>query len=299
LEPNTEVEGVAVGGGVSPSGVFGALPNPNPTGLPNVPPFPDPKPPKTDVGFAVVVLAAVALDAEEPKMLGGAPNRLVVAGLSGMLNGLDGVVELPKRLVLTPGPGSGLISFSFSFSLSLSDAGSLDGEPKVPPPNRDDASLAGAVDFVLKGELNVLAPNGEVGFGAESVESLDEGDDDDEKKSGTFVVEPKADFTGLEDAVGVVLGVGNEKPEVAGAAPSALGVNPPPAGDAAVLLARPGPFPKPAKEVGGAGMAVGVLVVEFLGIAGAPKGSGADEDGTASAFGFSSNSFCTDIRKFL
>lgn len=297
MEPNTEVAVAAavVGGGVSPSGVFSALPNPNPTGFPKVPLFPDPKPPKTDVGFAPVALAVLAPEPEEPNMFEDAPNRLVVAGLSEMLNGFDGGVELPKRLELAPGPDSGLISFSFSFSLS--GAGSLDGEPKVPPPNRDDASLAGAVDFVLKGEvdeLNGLVPNEDAGFGAESVEGLD-----DEKKSGTFVVEPKADFAGLEDAVGVVLGVGNEKPEIAGAALSTLGVNPPPAGEVVGLLDRPDPLPKPAKVVGGVGMAVGVLGVELLGIAGAPKVDEADEDGVAFAFGFSSNSFCTDIRKFL
>jgi hypothetical protein len=154
-------------------------------------------------GFAAVAPAILALDPKEPKMLGlgDAPNRLVVVGLSGILNGFDVVAELPKRLVLSPGLGLGLISFSFSLSAS---GNSLDGEPKGPPLKRDGTSL-GAVDFVIKGETDELnKPNTDVGFGGESVEGLDD-DDDDEKKSGTFVVEPKADFAGLEDAVGVVI----------------------------------------------------------------------------------------------
>lgn len=253
------------------------------------------------MGFAALAPAALALDPEEPKTL-DEPNRLVVAGLSGIPNGFD-VACLPKTLVLVLGLDSVLVSFSFS----LSAPGDLEGEPKVPPPNRDDASL-GAVDFIPKGEveeLNALGPNADVVFGAKSVEGLGDGDDcDDEKKSGTLAVEPKGDFVGPEDVVGVALGVGKEKPEVGRPVASTFGVNPLPADEAGVLLDGTDAFPpKPPKRVGGAGMLAGGLTTELLGVADAPKGDvdeGCGDKARGAIFGFSSsNSFCTDIRKVL
>jgi hypothetical protein len=150
----------------------------------------------------------------------------------------------------------------------------------------------------LAPKIEGLAPNADVGFGGESVDGLKE-DDDDEKKSGTFTVDPKADFAGLEDVVGVVLGVG--KGNIDGAAPSAFGVKPLPAGK---LSAVDGvvTFPKPAKVDGGAGMVAGGLAVELpeeeTDAAKKDVGVGS-AGGLGAALGFSSKSFCTDIRKFL
>jgi hypothetical protein len=159
-----------------------------------------------------------------------------------------------------------------------------------------------------KGEvagLNELIPNADAGFVGGSVEGLGGADDDDdEKKSGTWAVEPKADFAGLEVAVGVVLGVGSEKPDIVEVVPSTVGVNPPLAGEA-IVLDGAGTLPKPTKVEGGAGMAAGGLGVELLEVeADDPSPAKTDVgvgwgEGLATAFGLSSKSFCTDMRKFL
>lgn len=130
--PNKEVAGGVVA--ASPSGVFGGgLPKPNPTGLPKVPLFADPKPVNADDGL---------------------PNGLVVGGLSGTLNGFAEVV--PKRFVVA----LEVISVLASFSLSLLLSDSLDELlPKLPKGD--------AVD-----EPNGLDPNGDVDLAPESVEVL-------------------------------------------------------------------------------------------------------------------------------
>jgi hypothetical protein len=211
--PNKEVVGGVVE--ASPSGVFGGgLPKPNPTGLPKLPLFADPKPANADDGL---------------------PNGLVIGGLSGTLNGFAEVV--PKRFVVALEVVSVLASFSLSLLLSDNFDELL---PKLPKGD--------AVD-----EPNGLDPNGDVGLAPESVEVLGA-----ERKSGTFAVDPNADFGGLEGAAEVVLEVGSVNAD--DAVTSTFGEKPPPLVGAVLCGVDTLPNPVKPEDKVGVGFEAGALL---------------------------------------
>jgi hypothetical protein len=167
-------------------------------------------------------------------------NGLDIGGLSATLNGFGLDVDVvPKRFVVALEVDSGLASSLF---LSVSD-GFDELLPKVP--NDDDAAE----------ELNGLDPNGDVDLAPDSVEDLGA-----ERKSGTFAVDPKADFGGLKEATGAVLELGsvNADDEVT----STVGVKP--ALFVGGVLSGVDTLPNPVKpeEATAGGFEAGVLLDE-------------------------------------
>lgn len=306
-DPNDEVVGRA-GFAASGSGVGDgdAAPKPNPTGLPKLPLLAPPNPLNEPMPFGGL---------EGPP--GVDPNRLLLPKGLGAA-GLPGEPKAPDEKLPLPPPNrlgeadSDLIS---GFEIESIDASSA--LLSVGFPNSDEVD-----------EGNALEPKVEFCLGAESA-----GLGDEERKSGTAAVEPKADFAGLAGAAAVVgAEAGCPKPEnaggtagaaarvegfpkpvnVGGAAGAAamvegfpkpvnVGVNPPPVleGGAAGLVAA-NDLPPNVKLAGGVGRVEAGLGEELEAL---PNREEDDDAGVVEALGvdlgFSSNSFCTDPRKVL
>lgn len=199
---------VVVAAVLSPSVVAlgGGLPNANPTGLPNVPPLLTvPKPEKGEEGSAllavvvVVVAAAVvgAVEVEagvEPKtllLLPLLPNGL---GLREDANGFEVAdKEVSNKFVV-------VVLILESLSLSLSVSNGLEEDPTLPNfPNgdeNDDVIPSSAFPcFAVPKEPNGLDdPNDDEGVPPASVKVVD---DFDEKKSGTEEDETNGDLARL------------------------------------------------------------------------------------------------------
>lgn len=189
----------------------------------------------------------------------------VLPVLEEVPNGFDEL--FPKRLFALE-----LVSFSFSSEVDL-PKGDADPPPNAPLgaelPNRD-----------------------EVGLGSESPDSLGLGGEEEEGKSGTVAVEPNADLPGVVDAEP------KENPELVLEGASLLS-KPVVADDDGIV------FPPKLKLVAGFGMAVEAEVDDPKPDPPDPlnrdeEGAGAGAEGGAGLLlGFSSNSFWTDILKFL
>ena len=274
-DPNADVVAGA-GFAASGSGVGegDAAPNPNPTGLPKVPLLAPPNPANEPIVFG----GLEAPPEEDPKRL-LLPKGLAPAGLPG-----EPKAPPDEKPPLPPPKGLGVGS-DLGSDLELGSIEESSVLVSAAFPNIDEFDVGSAP--LPKGEL----------FGVDSATGFNE-----ERKSGTAAVEPKADLGGPADVVAAV-DVAGGLPNPANEAGAGILKPPPPPDEGAAVLAGATGLPPNVKLAGGVGRAITGFGTGFgINEAAIPNIGGAEGADVldAPAFGFaSSNSFWTESRKVL